>query len=250
MDSWIPKWAGRWDRSESQYLELDSGCHKGSGVFGSTQSRDRDQRTTHRTTRCGPGIRTISKDRGYWAWLLSGWCFSAVHPQGQMCPLWMPSLTGAAVWPEGPLQSLTCPLPLSLPVRVKDQQHKGKVDTAAAHTASLLWSEPLSLQHQWNPRDLSERFWPRGYDPTCVASKGSSRNDRLVLVHVGPISNIVLEGTLGLMVGQSRWVVLRVKAVIGGDTLKALEGGLAAPGLCQAVTAVVALYALEGVLAP
>lgn len=85
-------------------------------------------------------------------------------------------------------------------------------------------------------------------DPTCVASKGSCRNDRLVLVHVSPISNIVLEGALGFVVGQGGGVVLRVKAIVGGDTLQALEGGLAAPGLRQAVTAVVALYALKGVL--
>lgn len=51
------------------------------------------------------------------------------------------------------------------------------------------------------------------------------------------------------MVGQGSGVVLRVKAVIGGDALQALEGGLAAPGLRQPVAAVVALYALEGVLA-
>lgn len=86
-------------------------------------------------------------------------------------------------------------------------------------------------------------------DPTCVAGEGSGRNDRLVLVHVSPISNIVLEGALGLVVGQGGGVVLRVKAIVGGDALQALEGGLAAPGLRQVVTAVVALYALKGVLA-
>lgn len=99
------------------------------------------------------------------------------------------------------------------------------------------------------PRHSAERRFPEERDPTCVASEGSSRNDRLVLVHIGPISNIVLEGALGLVVGQGGRVVLRVKAVVGGDTLQALEGGLAAPGLCQAVAAIVALYALEGVLA-
>lgn len=52
------------------------------------------------------------------------------------------------------------------------------------------------------------------------------------------------------MVGQGGGVVLRVKAVVGRDALQALEGGLAAPGLRQAVAAVVALYALKGVLAP
>lgn len=86
-------------------------------------------------------------------------------------------------------------------------------------------------------------------DPTCVASKGSSRNDGLVLVHIGSISNIVLEGALGFVVGQGGGVVLRVEAVIGGDTLQTLEGRLAAPGLRQPVAAVVALDALEGVLA-
>lgn len=86
-------------------------------------------------------------------------------------------------------------------------------------------------------------------DPTCVASKGGSRNDGLVLVHIGPISNIVLEGALGFVVGQGGGVVLRVEAVVGGDALQALEGGLAAPGLRQPVAAVVALDALERVLA-
>lgn len=85
--------------------------------------------------------------------------------------------------------------------------------------------------------------------PTCVPSQGSSRDDRLVLVHVGPVPHIVLEGALGLVAGQGGRVVLGVEAVVGRDALQALEGGLAAPGLRQAVAAVVALDALEGVLA-
>lgn len=60
--------------------------------------------------------------------------------------------------------------------------------------------------------------------PTCVASQGSSRNDRLVLVEVSTVTHIVLEGALGLVVGQGSGIVLRVEAVIGGDTLQAVEG--------------------------
>lgn len=86
--------------------------------------------------------------------------------------------------------------------------------------------------------------------PTCVASQGCGRDDRLVLVEVSAVTHIVLEGALGLVVGQGGWVVLRVEAVVGGDALQAVEGRLAAPGLGEAVTAVVALYALKGVLAP
>lgn len=52
------------------------------------------------------------------------------------------------------------------------------------------------------------------------------------------------------MVGQDGWIVLGVEAVVGRDALQAVERRLAAPGLGEAVTAVVALYALEGVLAP
>lgn len=132
--------------------------------------------------------------------------------------------------------------------------------TLKGHTKTSL--TPL---HQPHPAGAAQRLCPGdgevlpevlgaqrgspGSCPTCVASQGSSRNDRLVLVHVGPVPHIVLEGALGLVAGQGGRVVLRVEAVIGGDALQALEGGLAAPGLRQAVTAVVALYALEGVLA-
>lgn len=111
------------------------------------------------------------------------------------------------------------------------------------------WKLCPPLTERFYPRCSAGRWSPEDRDPTCVASEGSSRNDRLVLVHIGPISNIVLEGALGLVVGQGGGVVLRVKAVVGGDALQALEGGLAAPGLRQAVAAVVALYALKGVLA-
>ena len=52
------------------------------------------------------------------------------------------------------------------------------------------------------------------------------------------------------MVGQGGWIVLGVEAVVGGDALQAVERRLAAPGLGEAVAAVVALYAFEGVLAP
>lgn len=86
--------------------------------------------------------------------------------------------------------------------------------------------------------------------PTCVASQGSSRNDRLVLVEVSTVTHIVLEGALGLVAGQGSGIVLGVEAVVGGDTLQAVERGLAAPGLGEAVTTVVALHALKGVLAP
>lgn len=52
------------------------------------------------------------------------------------------------------------------------------------------------------------------------------------------------------MVGQGSWIVLGVEAVVGGDALQAVERRLATPGLGEAVAAVIALYALEGVLAP
>lgn len=58
---------------------------------------------------------------------------------------------------------------------------------------------------------------------TCVASQCSSRDNRLVLIHVGPVSNIVLEGAFGFVVGQSDRVILRVKAVVRRDTLETLE---------------------------
>lgn len=59
--------------------------------------------------------------------------------------------------------------------------------------------------------------------PTCVASQGSSRNDRLVLVEVSTVTHIVLEGALGLVVGQGSGIILGVEAVIGGDPLQAVE---------------------------
>lgn len=137
---------------------------------------------------------------------------------------------------------------------------------ACLHVAHLretpkpLAHRPLNQQHRCWPSlealpSPMESLYPRPpaqgrfSAPTCVASEGSGRDDRLVLVHIGPISNIVLEGALGLVGGQGGGVILRVEAVVGGDALQALEGGLAAPGLRQAVAAVVALYALEGVLA-
>lgn len=63
----------------------------------------------------------------------------------------------------------------------------------------------------------------QGQAPTCVASQGSSRNDRLVLVEVSTVTHIVLEGALGIVVGQGGWIVLGVEAVIGGDALQAVE---------------------------
>lgn len=132
--------------------------------------------------------------------------------------------------------------PKPLTHRPLNQQHR-------RCTTQTPWRLCLPPMERLYPRHSAERRFREERDPTCVASEGSSRNDRLVLVHIGPISNIVLEGALGLVVGQGGRVVLRVKAVVGGDTLQALEGGLAAPGLCQAVAAIVALYALEGVLA-
>lgn len=60
--------------------------------------------------------------------------------------------------------------------------------------------------------------------PTCVASQGSSRDDRLVLVEVSTVTHIVLEGALGLVAGQGSGIILRVEAVIGRDTLQAVEG--------------------------
>lgn len=105
---------------------------------------------------------------------------------------------------------------------------------------------PLSLPSATRAQRL--RWW--GQAPTCVASQGSSRNDRLVLVEVSTVTHIVLEGALGLVVGQGSWVVLGVEAVIGGDALQAVERWLAAPGLGEAVTTIVALYALKRVLAP
>lgn len=51
------------------------------------------------------------------------------------------------------------------------------------------------------------------------------------------------------MVMQGAGVVLRVEAVVGRHPLQAAEGGLAAPRLGEAVTALKALDALEGVLA-
>lgn len=59
--------------------------------------------------------------------------------------------------------------------------------------------------------------------PTCVASQGSSRNDRLVLVEVSTVTHIVLEGALGLVVGQGSRIILGVEAVVGGDPLQAVE---------------------------
>lgn len=133
------------------------------------------------------------------------------------------------------------------------------------------WLERLTqpLQVYFSPPPRKERGWLQGLGmcteasreptlseqeagraPTCVASQGRSRDDRLVLVEVSTVTHIVLEGALGLVVGQGGWVVLWVEAVVGRDALQAVEGWLAAPGLREAVAAIVALYALKGVLAP
>lgn len=109
----------------------------------------------------------------------------------------------------------------------------------------------VSVPYTWlGPQKHANSHLVRGWVPTCVASQGSSRDDRLVLVEVSTVTHIVLEGALGLVAGQGSGIILRVEAVIGRDTLQAVEGWLAAPGLGEAVTTIVALYALKRVLAP
>lgn len=81
----------------------------------------------------------------------------------------------------------------------------------------------LCALHLTQPTETCISHLDRGWVPTCVASQGSSRNDRLVLVEVSTVTHIVLEGALGLVVGQGSGIVLGVEAVIGGDTLQAVE---------------------------
>lgn len=83
---------------------------------------------------------------------------------------------------------------------------------------------------------------------TCVSSERGRWDDRFVFAQVRALPHVVFKRALGFVRVQSAGVILRVEAVVGRDSLEAVEGRLTAPRLRESVAALETVDALKRVL--